>query len=94
MSYDYKKERQIYAKTKNLHEKLCTKTMSPNQLNIKLINKNNKKFRFAFFTVDNICKSNDAHYCDIVKRKQKPTKKGKYATVTKIGKYNFTKPQF
>ena len=30
---------------------------------------------FALFAGDNICKSNDDHYCDTVKRKQKPTKK-------------------
>ena len=36
------KQRQIKAKRKNLHDKLCTKTMSPNQLNIKLITKNKK----------------------------------------------------
>ena len=27
------KERQIHAKTKNLHEKFCTKTMSPQSIN-------------------------------------------------------------
>ena len=69
------KERQIQAEGKNLHEKLCTKTISPNQLNIEL-NTKNKKSSFAFFAVDNICKSNDAHYCDNMKRKQKPTKNG------------------
>ena len=29
--------------------------------------------------------SNDARYCDTVKRKQKPTKNSKYAKLTKIG---------
>ena len=79
------KERQIRAKTKNLHEKLCTKTMSPNQLNFKLITKSNKKMLFAFFTVGNICKSNDAHYCDTVKENKNLQKRGEYAKVTKIG---------
>ena len=31
---------------------------------------------FAFFAGDKICKSNDAHFSDTMKRKQKPTKKG------------------
>ena len=31
---------------------------------------------FAFFADDNICKSNDTHCCDAVKKKEKPTKKG------------------
>ena len=31
---------------------------------------------FASWEGNNICKSNDAHYCDTVKRKQKPTEKG------------------
>ena len=31
---------------------------------------------FAFFAGDNNCKSNEAHFCDTVKRKQKPTKMG------------------
>ena len=47
MPYDYKK-RQEQAKTKKLQEKLCTKTMSPSQLNIKLITKNNKNLRLYF----------------------------------------------
>ena len=54
------KEQQIHAKT-----------MSPNQLNIKLITKNNKKSLFSFFAGDNICKSNDARFCDTVKNLQK-----------------------
>ena len=57
--------------TKNYERKRCP----PNQLNIKLITKNNKNLFFAFFADDAICKSNDAHYCNTVKRKQKPTKK-------------------
>ena len=48
--------------------------MSPNQLTVQLIT-NEKKSSFAFFAGDNICKSNNAHYCDFLKRKQKPTKK-------------------
>ena len=63
------------AKTKNLHKKLCTKTMSPNQLNIKLFTKA-KKSPLAISEGNNICKSNDAHYCDTMKSKVKPTKKG------------------
>ena len=45
------KKRQIQAKTKSFHEKLCTKTMSPNQLNIKLITKNKKNLRLHFLQV-------------------------------------------
>ena len=37
----------------------------------------NKNLLLLSFACDNICKSNDAHYCDTVKRKQKPTKKGR-----------------
>ena len=47
--------------------------MSPNQLNIKPITKNNKNLRSNFLQVTTFV--NDAHYCDAVKRKQKPTKK-------------------
>ena len=58
--------------------------MSLNQLNIKLITKTKKIFVCNFFSGENICKSNDVHYCDTVKRKQKPTKRDKYAKITKI----------
>ena len=71
MPYNYKKNDKYRQK-----RKICTKTMSPNKLNIKLTTKNNKNLRLLFFASDNICKSNYAHYCDTVKRKQKPTKKG------------------
>ena len=47
----------------------------PNQFDIKLITKKQKKSSLAFSAGDSICKSNDAHYGDIVK-KTKPTKKG------------------
>ena len=50
--------------------------MSLGSIHIKLITKSKKKSLVALFAGDNICKSNDAHYCDTVKRKQKPTKKG------------------
>ena len=55
--------------------------------------KNNKKYTFSFFAGNNIGKSNDAHYCDNLKRKQKPKKKGKSAKSTKIGfmKTDFSK---
>ena len=43
------------------------------QLIIKLITKN-KKSSFAIFGGNKICKSNDAHYSDSVKREQKPKK--------------------
>ena len=33
------------------------------------------KIFVCIFAVDNIFKSNDAQYCDTVKRKQKPTKR-------------------
>ena len=81
MSNDYKK---IEKKSQNLHEKLYTKTMSPNQLNIKVITKN-KKPLFAFFAGYNICKSKDAHYCDSVKKKQNLQKRGKFLKITKTG---------
>ena len=48
----------------------------PNQLNIKLIPKNNKNVPLHYLKVTKIRKSNDAHYCDTVKGEQKTYKKG------------------
>ena len=76
MSYDYKKNNKYRQKRKICAKNYARKRCPPNQLNIKLITKNNKKSSFEFFAGDNNCKSNDAHYCDTVKRKQKPTKMG------------------
>ena len=78
------KERQIQTKTKICSKNYTRKQCPPNQLNIKLITKNNKNRSLPFCAGDNICKSNDAHYCDAVKRKQKRTKRGKFAKITKI----------
>ena len=36
------------------------------------------KSSFAFFDGDNICKSNDAHYCDTVKKKTETYQKGQF----------------
>ena len=38
----------------------------------------------SFFANDKNCDSNDAHYCDSVKRKRKPTKRAEYAEITNI----------
>ena len=65
--------------------------MSPNQLNIKLITKKQEKSLFAFFEGNNICKSNEAPYCDTLQRK-KPTKKG--ANMQKSRKLVFMKTGF
>ena len=51
MSYHYKKNDKIEAKTKNFHKKFCTKKMSPNQLNINLITKIKKKLLLTFWKV-------------------------------------------
>ena len=45
------KEQQIQANAKNLHEKVCTKTMSHRSINIKLIIKSNKSLRLLFLQV-------------------------------------------
>ena len=50
--------------------------MSPNQLNIKVITKNNKNLRLNFLRVKTFVNQMTPIYCDTVKRKQKPTKKG------------------
>ena len=67
MSYNHKQKRRIQAK-------FARKRCPPNQLNTKVYTENNKKSSFAIFLGNNICKSNDPHYCNTVKRKQKPTK--------------------
>ena len=85
MSFDYKKNDKYRQKLKICTKNFARKRCPPNQLNIELITKNKKKSSFAFFAGDNIVKSNDAPYCDTVKRKQKPTKRGKFAKITKIG---------
>ena len=73
MSNDHKKKRQIEAKgiicTKNFARKRCP----PNQLNIKLITKNNKNLRLHFMQVTTFV---GQMTLSTVKRKQKPTKKG------------------
>ena len=74
MSYDYIKNNKYRQKRKISTKNYARRRCPLNQLNIKLITKNNKKSSFAFFADDNICKSNDANYCDSVKRKQKPPK--------------------
>ena len=58
------------------NEKFARKRCPPNQLYIKLITKNNKNLRFHFFSSDHICEPIDARFCDTVKRRQKPPKKG------------------
>ena len=75
MSYDYKKNDKHWQKRKICTKNYARKRCPPSQLNVQLITKN-KKSPFAFFAGDNICKSNDSHYCETVKRKQKPTKNG------------------
>ena len=47
------KERRTQAKRKNLHEKICTKTMSQ-PINITLFNKNNENIRLRFIKVKNV----------------------------------------
>ena len=58
--------------------KICTKKHArkrcPSQLNIKLITKNIKNLQLHF-SWNKMFKSNNAHYFDTVKRKQKPAKK-------------------
>ena len=85
MSYDYEKNDKYKQTLKICTKNYARKRCPPNQLNIKLITKNNKNLSLHFLKNDNICKSNGAHYCDTVKRKQKSTKKDKYVKVTKIG---------
>ena len=75
MSYDYKKNNKYKQKRKICTKNYAGKRCPPNHLNIKLITKNNKIF-VCFFAINNIGVSNDAHYCDTVKRKQKPAKMG------------------
>ena len=84
MSNDYKKNDKYRQELKFCTKNYARKRCPPNQLNIKLITKN-KKTPFAFFKSKKFCKSNDAHYCDTVRREQKPTKRGKYAKITKNG---------
>ena len=84
MSYDYKKNDKYRQKTKKMHDKLCTKTMSPIMQILGWSPKTIKIF-VCIFASENICKSCDAHFCDTLKRKQKPTKVGKYTKITKIG---------
>ena len=55
------KERQIQAKKKNLHEKVCTKTMSQ-PINIKLFNKNIENLRLHLIKAKKNFESKDAHY--------------------------------
>ena len=75
MSYDYNKNDKYRQKRKICRKNSARKGCPLNQLDIKLITKNKKKYSFAFFAGDNICKSIDAHYCDTVNRKQ-TNKKG------------------
>ena len=72
MSYDYKKNEKYRQKRKICTKNFARKRCPPNQLNFKLITKNNKN---PIFAGDSICKSNDAHYCDTLKRNQKSTKR-------------------
>ena len=74
MSLDYKNNDKYKKKRKICTKNYARKRCPPNQFNIKQITKKNKS-SFASFVGDNICKSNGAHYCDTVKRKQKPIKK-------------------
>ena len=75
------KRRQIQAKTKNLHEKFCRKTMSPNQLISKLITKNNKNLRFQVTTFV-------SHMTPIIVIRKNLQKGGNVVKITKNG---FTK---
>ena len=74
MPYDYKKNDKYRQKQKICTKNYTRKRCPPNQLKIRLITINKKNF-ICIFASDSICKSNDAHFCDTVKRKQKPTKK-------------------
>ena len=79
------KERQIQAKTKNLHEKLCTKTMSPNQLKIDMITKNNKILRLHFFQVTTFVSQKTSFIVILWKKNKNLQKRGELAKITKIG---------
>ena len=69
------KER-LQAKSKNLHEEICTKKLArkrcPSLLNIQLFAKKNKKSGLHFFSNT----QRISHYCDTSKRKPKHTKMG------------------
>ena len=68
------KERPIQAKRKNLHEKICTKTMSQ-PINIELFNKNIENLRLRFIKVEKIVNPMTSIF-EILRKKTKTCKKG------------------
>ena len=76
MSYDYKKNDKYRQKQKICAKNYARKRCPPNQLNIKLITKNNKNLRLHFLQVTTIV---------VWKENKNLQKWGKYTKITKIG---------
>ena len=82
MSYDYKKNEKY---RQNLQEKSCTKTMSPQSLNIKVITKNNKSLRLHFLQVTTFVIQMKPIIVILWKETKHLQKRGNFAKITKFG---------
>ena len=85
MSYDCKKNDKYRQKLKICTKNYAQKRCPPNQLNIKLITKNNENLRLHFLKVTKFVNQMTPIIVMLWKENRNLQKRGKYAKITKFG---------